>query len=139
VANEVEGAHAPILAKRAVPAGPAGDGAAQGTRANPDPITGEPGAHPLGTVVGGAAGAVAGGLGGKKAAEGLNPTSEDSYWRDNYNKSPSYRKGYTYDDYAPAYRTGYSGFERARANGDSWDKAEPSLRSEYERARASRA
>jgi hypothetical protein len=125
---------------------------------NADPISGEPGAHPVGTgtgaaagaaagaavgsiagpvgtVVGGAAGAVAGGLGGKKAAEGLNPTTEDSYWRDNYNKSPSYQKGYTYDDYAPAYRTGYTGFERARANGDSWDKAEPSLRSEYERAK----
>jgi hypothetical protein len=48
---------------------------------------------------------------------------------------PSYKPGYTYDDYAPAYRTGYTGFERARANGESWDKAEPSLRSEYERAK----
>ncbi|MCG2593396.1 hypothetical protein LZ009_11475 [Ramlibacter sp. XY19] len=127
---------------------------------NADPITGAPGAHPagtgagaaagavagatvgsvagpVGTVIGGAIGAVAGGLGGKAAAEAVNPTTEDSYWRDNYNKSPSYKPGYTYDDYAPAYRTGYTGWERARASGESWDTYEPKLRSEYERSRGS--
>ena len=125
---------------------------------NADPITGAPGAHPagtgagaaagavagaaigsvagpVGTVIGGAAGAIAGGLGGKAAAESVNPTAEDSYWRDNYNKSPSYKPGYTYDDYAPAYRTGYTGWERARASGETWDSAEPRLRTEYERAK----
>jgi hypothetical protein len=122
---------------------------------NKDPITGEPGAHPvgtgagaaagamagaavgsmagpIGTVVGGAVGAVAGGLGGKRAAEGVNPTAEDSYWRENYDKHPSYKKGYTYDDYAPAYRTGYTGYERARASGDTWDTYEPKARSDFE-------
>jgi hypothetical protein len=123
--------------------------------ANRDPISGKPGAHPagvgagaaagavagaavgsvvgpVGTVVGGAIGAVAGGLGGKAAAEGVNPTVEDAYWRENYNKSPSYKSDYTYDDYAPAYRTGYTGWERARASGETWDTYEPKLRSEYE-------
>lgn len=127
---------------------------------NPDPITGEPGAHPVGTglgaaggavagatvgsiagpvgaAVGGAAGAIAGGLAGKGAAESVNPTAEDSYWRENYNKRPSYKPGYSYDDYAPAYRTGYTGWERARASGESWDSYEPKLRSEYERNRGS--
>ena len=127
---------------------------------NPDPITGEPGAHPVGTglgaaggavagatvgsiagpvgtLVGGAAGAIAGGLAGKGAAESVNPTAEDSYWRENYNKRPSYKQGYSYDDYAPAYRTGYTGWERARASGESWDSYEPKLRSEYERNRGS--
>src|SRR5688572_30279764 len=74
------------------------------TDANRDPITKEPGAHPLGTgagaasgaaagaaigtavggpvgtLIGGAAGAVAGGLAGKGAAEAVNPTREDEYW-----------------------------------------------------------
>lgn len=123
--------------------------------ANKDPITGAPGAHPvgtglgaaggaaagaavgsmagpIGTVVGGIAGAVAGGLAGKGAAESVNPTAEDSYWRENYNKSPEYKSGYTYDDYAPAYKTGYSGWERAAASGESFDACEPKLRSDYE-------
>jgi hypothetical protein len=69
---------------------------------NPDPITGQPGAHPLGTgvgaagvgsvatvvgaavggpvgaVVGAVVGSVAGGLVGKGTAESLNPSSEDN-------------------------------------------------------------
>lgn len=126
---------------------------------NADPITGAPGAHPVGTgvgaaggamagaavgavagpvgaVIGGAAGAVAGGLAGKGAAERVNPTAEDAYWKDNYTKSPGYKPGYTWDDdYAPAYRTGYSGWERAGAAGESFDAAEPKLRSEWERNR----
>lgn len=68
---------------------------------NPDPLTGQPGAHPLGTgvgaagvggvatvvgaavagpvgaVVGAVVGSVAGGLVGKGTAESLNPSSED--------------------------------------------------------------
>jgi hypothetical protein len=125
---------------------------------NRDPISGAPGAHPVGvgagaaggaaagaaigsvagpvgTVVGGAAGAIAGGLAGKGAAERVNPTAEDAYWRDNYAKSASYQQGYTWDDYAPAYRTGYTGWERARASGETWDTYEPTLRTEYERNR----
>ena len=123
---------------------------------NKDTISGAPGAHPagvgagavagaatgaalgsmagpVGTVIGGAAGAVAGGLAGKGAAESVNPTAEDSYWRDNYTKTPGYKSDYTYDDYAPAYRTGYTGWERAQASGGTWDTHEPHLRSEYER------
>lgn len=68
---------------------------------NADPITGEPGAHPVGTgvgaaggavagaavgaiggpvgaIVGGAVGAVVGGLAGKGAAEAVNPTEEEA-------------------------------------------------------------
>ena len=126
--------------------------------ANKDPISGAPGAHPagvgagaaagatagaiagsmagpVGTVVGGAIGAVAGGLAGKTAAEGVNPTAEDAYWRQNYEKAPHFKKGYTYDDYEPAYRTGYTGWERAGASGQTFDAYEPTLRSEYEKAK----
>ncbi len=125
---------------------------------NKDPISGTPGAHPLGTglgatggaaagaaigsiagpigtVVGGAIGAVAGGLAGKGAAEGVNPTAEDTYWRDNYTKTPGYKGDYTYDDYAPAYRSGYTGWERAQAAGETWDAYEPKARSDFERSK----
>jgi hypothetical protein len=126
---------------------------------NKDPISGAPGAHPVGTgvgaaggaaagaaigsvagpvgtVVGGAVGAVAGGLAGKGAAESVNPTAEDSYWRENYTKTPGFKPDYSYDeDYAPAFRTGYTGWERARASGESFDSYEPKLRSEWDRTK----
>jgi hypothetical protein len=78
---------------------------------------------------------VAGGLAGKGAAERVNPTAEDAYWRSNYDKAPGYKSGYTYDDYAPAYRTGYTGWERARASGTTYDAYEPTLREEFERSK----
>lgn len=124
--------------------------------ANPDPISGEPGAHPVGTgvgaasagaigtaiggavggpvgaVVGAAVGAVAGGLAGKSVAERIDPTVEDAYWRDNYNSRPYYEQDYTYDDYSPAYRTGYEGYGTYYEPGMTYDQAEPHLRRDYE-------
>ena len=97
---------------------------------NLDPISQEPGAHPMstglgavvggagagaaagafggpvGALVGGVVGAVAGGLGGKAAAEAINPTDEEAFWRDNYHREPYYEAGRTFDDYGPAYRLG---------------------------------
>ena len=120
---------------------------------NPDPITGAPGSHPVGTglgaaaggavagaaagavggpvgaVAGAAVGAVVGGLAGKGVAEGLNPTVEDAYWRDNYTKEPYYVEGRTYDDYAPAYRTGYEA--RTRYAGRSWSDVESDVERDY--------
>lgn len=102
---------------------------------HPDPITGAPGAHPVGVGVGAAAGATAGaiagsvipgagtllgaaigtivgafggGLAGKGVAEAIDPSVEDVYWRDNLSRRPYYNDQYTYDvDYAPAYGYGY--------------------------------
>ena len=120
---------------------------------NPDPITGAPGSHPVGTGLGAAAGgavagaaagavggpigamagaavgAVVGGLAGKGVAEGLNPTAEDTYWKDNYTKEPYYVEGRTYDDYAPAYRTGYEA--RTRYAGRSYSDIESDLERDY--------
>src|SRR5215207_5280110 len=88
---------------------------------NPDPITGAPGSHPvgvgigaagggatgaaigtavggpIGTAVGAVIGAVAGGLAGKGAAEAIDPTAEDAYWRNEHAKRPYHDKNYTYD------------------------------------------
>lgn len=144
--------------------------------ANRDPLTNEPGAHPVGTgvgamaggaaagaaagavagpigaAVGGVAGAVAGGLAGKAAAEAVNPTEEDAYWRDAYQREPYYSAGRSYDDYRPAYEMGWSsastatgGFDSAEpalaerwqarqaTGGLAWAEARPAARAAYER------
>jgi uncharacterized protein (TIGR02284 family) len=124
---------------------------------NRDPITDEPGAHPIGTgvgatggavagaaagaiagpigaAVGGVVGAVVGGLAGKAAGEAVNPTAEEAYWRDNYSKEPYYEKGRDFDDYGPAYRLGLNGRE---SSPDAWESVEPRLASEWDRNRES--
>ena len=121
---------------------------------NRDPITGTPGAHPVGTGAGAAgggvagalagalagpvgaavglvAGAVIGGLGGKAVAEGVNPTQEDAYWRENFADQEYVDVGRSYDDYRPAYEMGWS----SRAQSNDFDAVEPTLASEWERRR----
>ena len=125
---------------------------------NRDPISGAPGAHPVGvgigaaagglaagaaagtvaagpvgTVVGAAVGAVIGGLGGKAVAEHFDPTVEEQHWRGNYEREPYYQRGMTFDDYAPAYRVG--GDARGRYGDASFDDVEDELASDYKRAR----
>jgi hypothetical protein len=123
---------------------------------NPDPITKEPGAHPVGTGIGAAAagatgaaigsvagpvgtavgavvGAVAGGLAGKGVAEAINPTAEDAYWRGTYQDRPYYDRTMSYDDYAPAYRYGWE--SQARYSGRRFDDVENDMSSNWERAK----
>lgn len=125
--------------------------------ANRDPLTGAPGAHPIGTgvgaaaggmaagaavgtvagpigtLVGAAAGAVIGGLAGKAVGEMVDPTVEDAYWRKNYAGESYYQSGLTYDDYAPAYRTGYTG--RSQYAGRKFDEVERDLETSYNRSK----
>jgi len=102
---------------------------------NRDPLSGAPGAHPIGTgigaaggvtagamvgsvggpvgtTIGGMVGAIVGGLAGKELGEAVNPTTDDSpwdsYWRETYRKEPYYKLGRTFEDYASAYRLGYT-------------------------------
>lgn len=120
---------------------------------NRDPITGTPGAHPLGTgagaasggvagaavgmvvggpiggVIGTAVGAVAGGLAGKSAAEAVNPTAEETFWRETYVREPYYVKGRPYEYYAPGFRAGWEG--RVRHDGRTFEEAEHDLKSDY--------
>ncbi|MDB6152193.1 MAG: hypothetical protein JWL90_646 [Chthoniobacteraceae bacterium] len=126
-----------------------------GRDTNPDPITGEPGSHPVatgvgaasggaagaaigmaggpvGVVVGAVIGAVVGGLGGKAAGEAVDPTAEDAYWRNEHSKQQYASSEDTFEDYHPAYRTGYEGYTKYGAAGDTFETAEPKLRSEYE-------
>ena len=121
---------------------------------NRDPITGAPGAHPVGTGLGAAAGgaaagaaagsvagpigtaagivagAVVGGLAGKGIAERVNPTVEHEYWRENYRNEPYYKEGRSFEDYEGAYRTGYEGY--ARYGDRTWDEVKADLQRDYE-------
>ncbi|MGB3311886.1 MAG: hypothetical protein WA939_10520 [Nodosilinea sp.] len=89
---------------------------------------------PVGAVIGAAVGAVAGGL----ANEGMttdhaDPIFEEKYWRDNYSRRPYAQTGYGYDDYSPAYRTGYEGYNLYSSQGLNFSQAEPHLRRDYDR------
>lgn len=120
---------------------------------NRDPITGEPGSHPLGTgvgsaggaaagaaigavggpvgaIVGGVIGAIAGGAAGHAVAEEIDPTLENAHWEKSYRDEPYYAKDYEYGDYEPAYRLGYTGYGAHR--GKSYPEAEPHLATEWE-------
>ena len=88
---------------------------------------------------------------GKAAAEAVNPTEEDAYWREIYHREPYYVGGRTYDQYRPAYELGWSSvgryegdFEaveprladdwRARhSDGLAWTDARPAARAAWER------
>jgi hypothetical protein len=120
-----------------------------------DPVSGEPGTHlvgvgvgaavagaagaavgsfagPVAAVIGAAVGGVVGGLAGKEAAEGVNPSAEDSYWREQYSSRTYAEIGRTYEDYQPAYRHGWEGV--GRYGELNWAEAEPHLRSDWEQS-----
>lgn len=125
--------------------------------ANPDPITGAPGAHPVGTGVGtalggiaagAAAGAVAGpvgavagaivggvvgGLAGKGVAENIDPSVEEAYWEENFASRPYYSEGTAFDEYRPAYRYGVDA--RRRSDTRTFDEVERDLARDWEQAR----
>lgn len=132
---------------------------------NADPITGEPGSHPIGTgvgavggaavgatvgsaggpvgtLVGGAVGAFMGGLAGHAVGEAVDPTVEDAYWRENYVNQPYYgaaKNNYpdlNFDrDYQSAYRVGYE--KRHAYDPDvAFEEVEPELRTNWEQAKA---
>ena len=106
------------------------------TGANRDPLSGEVGSHPVGVGLGAAAGgmavgmavgtvagpigmavgalvgAVAGGLAGKGAAELIDPTAEDAYWRANYASRAYATPRDPDDDWGPAYAYGVAHYNR---------------------------
>jgi hypothetical protein len=127
------------------------------TNENRDPITGAPGAHPLGTGVGAAAGGVAagalagsvvgpvgtvvgaalgaimGGLAGKDVAEMIDPTIEAAYWRENFKSQPYADNATNFDDYGPAYDYGVNSY--IRYPGRSFDEVEAVLSRDWDGAR----
>jgi hypothetical protein len=121
--------------------------------ANRDPLTGAPGAHPVGTgigaVVGGAAagaatgtvagpvgtvvgaaiGAIVGGLAGKGVAEEVNPTRERAYWSENFSGRDYVEKGSSFDDYGPAYDFGVNA--RGRYPGRAFDDVDSEMSGDW--------
>ncbi|MES2950797.1 MAG: hypothetical protein V4858_19860 [Pseudomonadota bacterium] len=129
-------------------------------KTNRDPITGSPGAHPVGTgigaavggaavgaaagttagpvgtAIGAAAGAVVGGLAGKSVAEAMEPTDESAetaYWRDNFVYRPYVGSGASFDDFGPAYDFGARAF--GSYSGRSFEEAEADLGRDWDSAR----
>lgn len=121
--------------------------------ANRDPITGAPGAHPVGTglgavaggaaagaatgtvagpvgtVVGAAIGAIVGGLAGKGVAEAIDPTRESAYWSENFSERDYVEQGSSFDDYGPAYGFGVNA--RGRYPGRDFDDVESEMSSDW--------
>ena len=124
---------------------------------NPDPITGAPGSHPVGTgigaagagaagaaigsvagpvgtAVGAAVGGIVGGLAGKAAAEAIDPTAEDAYWRNEYPRRPYADPDVDYDTYRPAYQYGWE--SRSRYHGRRFEDVESELETGWGKAKA---
>jgi hypothetical protein len=124
---------------------------------NPDPITGEPGSHPVGTgvgaaggaaagaavggavggpvgaAVGGVTGAIVGGAAGHKAAEQINPTVEEAYWRQEFQARPYVDRSRPWSDYGPAYRYGWE--SRSRLGARPYGEVERDLERGWENAK----
>jgi hypothetical protein len=120
---------------------------------NADPITKAPGAHPIETGIGAAAvgaasgmaagavtgpvgaavgavvGAVAGGYMGKGIGELIDPTTEDTWLRDNFESRPYVRKGDTFETYHPAYH--YGAEAEAQYGEHEFDVLEPDLQHDW--------
>lgn len=93
---------------------------------NRDPISGAPGAHPIGTGVGG--------LGGKAVGEAVNPTAEDAHWRSTYENEPYRNQVYGYEDCAPAESSLAGEWERNKgASRMAWQDAKPAVRAAWHR------
>lgn len=129
--------------------------------ANRDPLTGAPGAHPVGAGVGAAVGTVAGaaigalagpagmaagaavgaaiaggvvgGLAGKAAGEKIDPTVEEAYWSKSYTSTPYYTKGTDYKNYQSAYRYGWESYPKYQ--GKKFDDVEPELSRNWDKNR----
>jgi len=123
---------------------------------NKDPITGEPGSHPVGTgagtaggglagaaigaavggpvgaAVGAVVGGVAGAYGGRGVAEAVNPTQEQNYWREQHGSQPYAGGDFTYDHYEPACRTGYEAMTKYA--GKRYEDIESDLALDYQKA-----
>jgi hypothetical protein len=126
---------------------------------NPDPITDEPGVHPIETgigaavagaasglavgafagpaaaAVGAAVGSVAGGYAGKGVGEMIDPTTDDNWLRDNFSSRPYIHPGDTFEKYLPAYR--YGAEAELRHPDETFDRIECDLESRgYDAERA---
>ena len=83
---------------------------------------------PVGMAAGAAVGAVVGGGIGHGSAKVLNPDQEDAHWRSAFQREPYVKAGTNFDDYAPAFRLGYT----SATQHHDFSAAEPQLASQWE-------
>lgn len=126
-------------------AGHAGTATLEDHDANRDPITGQPGSHPVGTgvgaagggaagaaigavggplgaLIGGTIGAIAGGAAGHAVGERVDPTYDDGVFREHHRGASWGGGDETYDRYRPAYQYGWTARRRTLGTGwDDWD------------------
>ncbi len=124
---------------------------------NRDPLSGTPGSHPIGTGLGAAAGGIAavaamgsfagpvgtiagaavgalvGGWAGNEAAEKIDPTIEEAYWRENFMNRTYVARDSTFDDYGPAYLYGIDHYPNHL--GRTFDEVENYLSDNWHRAK----
>ena len=91
---------------------------------------------PAGTVVGAVIGGVVGALGGNAVGQAVDSEAEDAHWRNQHSKQPFGKHG-KFEDFQPAYRTGYQGYDQYASEKKTFEDAEPDLRSQYEKSGAS--
>ena len=156
-------ANAATPAQRNTATGMAGAGLHEAGASNLDPITGEPGAHPVGAgagalsagaagaaiggavggpigapvgaVIGAIVGGVGGGLAGKGIAEAINPTEEDAHWQANFRHAPYFQNDYEFSDYAPAYKVGYEGYRQSAMSGRRYADMETDMQRDFEQTK----
>lgn len=85
----------------------------------------------VGSAVGDAADAVR--SAGRQVRDRIDAAAEERYWRERYRAEPYYDSTMSFDDYLPAYRVGYTGYERHR--GRRFDEVSSELRAEYDSGR----
>jgi hypothetical protein len=126
---------------------------------NPDPITNEPGAHPIEAGIGAAAagaagglaagavggpiaaaagvavGAVAGGYAGKGIGELIDPTTEDNWLHDQFKSRPYVEENDTFEDFRPAFR--YGALAESKYGDAGIDLTDPQLQRDWEASKES--
>lgn len=84
-----------------------------------------------GRLAGGAAGAAAGAAAALRNAvpPKVDPGLEEAYWHEHYAGEPYFDAMYTFEDYLPAFRTGWEG--GAKYAGPSFEDVERDLKAEF--------
>ena len=125
---------------------------------NADPVSDQPGSHPIevgmgaalggaasgaavglvagpiGAAIGAAVGAIAGGLAGKGVGELIDPTTQDNWLRESFAEKTyvDRTKGESFEHYTPAYKYAADAAQTKYA-GKSYHEVETHLQSDYEK------
>jgi len=82
------------------------------------------------TKAGGVVGKVMEALTGESRTHKIDREREEAYWRERCKNENYFKQGRSYEDYAPAYRTGFESVSKYQP-GTRFEDAEPKLREEY--------